>query len=88
MEHIQKIKEKLSSDIILFGKVCLPSMFSSESPQFHHELADLLIKPEVNKINVIAPRGHAKSSLIACIFPFTCIVGRYLEQKLIRGPRV
>ena len=69
MGNIQQIKEKLRNDIILFGKICLPSMFSSKSPNFHHELADLLVQPHINKLNVIAPRGHAKSSLIACIFP-------------------
>ena len=69
MGNIQQIKEKLKNDIILFGKICLPSMFSSKSPNFHHELADLLVQPDINKLNVIAPRGHAKSSLIACIFP-------------------
>ena len=69
MGNIQQIKEKLKNDIILFGKICLPSMFSSKSPNFHHELADLLVQPHINKLKVIAPRGHAKSSLIAYAIP-------------------
>ena len=44
-------------------------MFSSASPKFHYEIAELLENPDHNKLNIIAPRGHAKSSLVACVFP-------------------
>ena len=44
-------------------------MFSSESPKFHYEIAELLQDFSNNKLNIIAPRGHAKSSLVACVFP-------------------
>ena len=68
MQNLQ-IREKLASDIILFGKICFPNMFSTESPPFHYEIASLLQDSNNNKLNIIAPRGHAKSSLIACVFP-------------------
>ena len=64
-----QIKEKLSADIILFGKICFPNMFSTDSPPFHYEIAGLLEDMGNNKLNIIAPRGHAKSSLVACVFP-------------------
>ena len=64
-----QIKEKLSAVIILFGKICFPNMFSTDSPPFHYEIAGLLEDMDNNKLNIIAPRGHAKSSLVACVFP-------------------
>ena len=69
MKDISSVQKKLANDIILFGKICLPSMFSSASPEFHYEIAELLENPDYNKLNIIAPRGHAKSSLVACVFP-------------------
>ena len=67
--RLNSVREKLSKDIILFGKICFPSMFSSASPKFHYEIAKKLENEELNKLNIIAPRGHAKSSLVACVFP-------------------
>ena len=55
--------------MLLFGKVCLPTMFSVKSPQFHRELSDVLSDYSIKKINIIAPRGHAKSSIGACLLP-------------------
>ena len=55
--------------MIAFGRVCLPSMCTQKSPKFHYELADIFTNKENKKINIIAPRGHAKSSIGACMFP-------------------
>lgn len=60
---------KLKSDMLLFGKICLPSMFTLPSPVFHHELAGMFMDKSLRRMNVIAPRGHAKSSVGACVFP-------------------
>ena len=45
--------------MILFGKVTVPNMFSSESPQFHYTIADALMDDDIKQVNIIAPRGHA-----------------------------
>ena len=55
--------------MILFGKVTMPNMFSVPSPQFHYEIADTLMKKSDKQINIIAPRGHAKSSIVGGVFP-------------------
>jgi len=44
-------------------------MFSSDSPKFHYEIAESLMDRNKKQINIIAPRGHAKSSLVGGIFP-------------------
>ncbi len=55
--------------MILFGKVVMPNMFSVESPQFHYEIAKTLLDKEQKQINIIAPRGHAKSSIVGGVYP-------------------
>jgi len=63
------ILKKLHKNMILFGKVCVPNMFSVDSPPFHYEVAESLMDKECKQVNIIAPRGHAKSSLVGGIFP-------------------
>ena len=55
--------------MILFGKVIMKNMFSSESPDFHYTISNVLMDNKVKQINIIAPRGHAKSSIVGGVFP-------------------
>ena len=55
--------------MILFGKVVIPNMFSAESPDFHYDMAGHLMNKDLKQINIIAPRGHAKSSIVGGVFP-------------------
>ena len=55
--------------MMMFGKVCMPNMFSAESPDFHYDIAKYLSNPNVKQLNIVAPRGHAKSSIVGGIFP-------------------
>lgn len=64
-----KLLSSMSQDLLLFGKVALPQMFTVRSPKFHRELSTAFLNPKDNKLNIIAPRGHAKSSLAACVWP-------------------
>ncbi len=61
------IKAQLANDELLFGKVAIPEMFTEPSADFHREVADLLIDPELKKLLIVAPRKHAKSSLVGCV---------------------
>jgi predicted phage terminase large subunit-like protein len=69
MNKKQQLLDKLKKDMIMFGKVITPNMFSAESPAFHYEIAKSLMDNDEKQINIIAPRGHAKSSLVGGIFP-------------------
>jgi predicted phage terminase large subunit-like protein len=42
-------------------------MFQVPSAPFHHELSRLCIDPDITKLSIIAPRGHAKSSVVGCL---------------------
>ena len=65
----KEILQKLKHDMVLFGKVCMPNMFAVDSPKFHYDIAEKLINEDIKQMNIVAPRGHAKSSIIGGIFP-------------------
>ncbi len=69
-----EILSKLKQNMILFGKVVMPNMFSAPSPDFHYTIAEDLMVKDKKQINIIAPRGHAKSSIVGGVFPLYHIV--------------
>ena len=60
---------KLKQNMILFGKVTNPNMFSVPSPEFHYKIAETLMDNSKKQVNIIAPRGHAKSSIVGGVYP-------------------
>ena len=68
--------------MIMFGKVIMPTMFSAASPDFHYEIADTLVNDELKQVNIIAPRGHAKSSIVGGVYPLYHIMN-HSGAKLI-----
>tara|TARA_R100000995_G_C3482230_1_gene124649 strand:- start:1151 stop:2632 length:1482 start_codon:yes stop_codon:yes gene_type:complete len=65
----KQILLKLKEDMMLFGKVCIPNMFSAKSPDFHYDLAKHIMDIGNKQINIVAPRGHAKSSIVGGVLP-------------------
>ena len=59
----------MSKDMLKFGKITMPNMFTVPSPKFHEDMAKSFLDKDVTKLNIIAPRGHAKSSIAGCVFP-------------------
>lgn len=43
-------------------------MYTVTSPPFHAEVSTLLLNPAIRFLNLIAPRGTAKSSLVAAVY--------------------
>tara|TARA_R100000654_G_scaffold67288_1_gene95801 strand:+ start:168 stop:1640 length:1473 start_codon:yes stop_codon:yes gene_type:complete len=61
--------DKLKENMIMFGKIVMPTMFSAPSPDFHYKIADALLDNASKQVNIIAPRGHAKSSIVGGVYP-------------------
>ena len=62
------ILEQMRGDMLLFGRMIMPNMFSQESPRFHYDITKHLL--DENKTNqYYCTRGHAKSSVVAGVFP-------------------
>ena len=66
----------------MFGKVIMPNMFSVSSPDFHYQIADAIVDNNNKQINIIAPRGHAKSSIVGGVYPLFHIMN-HSGAKLI-----
>lgn len=64
----QQLKKKMAMSIILFLKLCIPGMAKATSPSFHFEIEKGLLDLDRKSFNIVAPRGHAKSSLVAVAF--------------------
>ena len=69
MKDKEAILKKLRSNMVLFGRVVIPNMFSAKSPAFHDEIAQVLMNNDIKQVNIIAPRGHAKSSIVGGVYP-------------------
>lgn len=70
-------------DLVGFGRALIPEATELPSPPFHYEIAERLTDYSVSKQVEIAPRGFAKSTLVACVFVFHHLflehVARYLK---------
>lgn len=67
----------------MFGKVIMPNTFYLESPKFHTEIAEILVNPVHKFVNIIAPRGSAKSSLVAGVYVLHHLMFHNTKQKVI-----
>ena len=65
----KKILLEMQQDMLLFGRMCMPMMFSENSPNFHYDITKYLLSEKHTQLNIIAPRGHAKSSIVAGVYP-------------------
>lgn len=68
-QNLSTLHERLRNNLIAFGKAVLPGMFTVESAPFHYEMADQFMDSSLRRLNIIAPRHHAKSSIAAAIWP-------------------
>lgn len=50
------------------GKVTMPGLFAVKTPAFHLELEQDYLDYTQTFTCIIAPRGHAKSSIVSCVF--------------------
>lgn len=69
MDQKQDILLKMREDMLLFGRMIMPNMFTEESPKFHYDITREILGDNAAQLNIIAPRGHAKSSIVAGVYP-------------------
>lgn len=65
----KRLIQDIKYDPVLMGNVCFPSVFKLNSAEFHREICDAYLDRTHNKHVFIAPRGHAKSTILAGIIP-------------------
>lgn len=77
------LRDKLKDNMILFGRIVSSNMFSVPSPDFHYKIADVLMDDDSKQVNIIAPRGHAKSSIVGGIYPLYHILNHEGKKLII-----
>ena len=61
------VKAQIHGNLPLWGRICVPQMFTMPSPKFHYEIGAAVLDVQDRFVNIIAPRDHAKTSLVGCI---------------------
>ena len=69
-------------DCIFFGENYFPHLISQATSPFHHRLIEIVETPENDRVSILAPRGHAKSTWLSIIYPIWKIT-RNREIKII-----
>jgi len=59
----------MSQNMELFGKTILREVFYQETPDFHRELYSAFEDETILKTLIVAPRGHAKSTIAGLVLP-------------------
>jgi predicted phage terminase large subunit-like protein len=80
--------DQFSKDILFFGKTIRPKIFEVQSPEFHKEIAAHLRRPEYQFMNIIAPRGFAKSTLVAFMYVLWHMFVEDYANKRKQQPKV
>lgn len=63
------VRQSFKYDPVLMGRVCFPEVFTLPSPDFHKWIVSAYLDRSKQKHNIIAPRGHAKSTIVGGIIP-------------------
>lgn len=88
MSAREKLMDQFSKDILFFGKVIRPKIFEVESPGFHKEIAAYLRREKYQFLNIIAPRGFAKSTVVAFMYVLWHMFVEDYANKRKQQPKV
>ena len=88
LEEREALMKRMYLDIFFFAKFILgdPELpmhyhIRCKSPDFHKDIVSKLLNLEIgSKLAVVAPRGHAKSTLINLVYPLQVLMK---EEHLI-----
>lgn len=64
---VARLYKEFLDDPCMFARFFFPALMSYETPVFHHEIYQLMASQQ--RIALAAPRGFAKSTIIAKIYP-------------------
>ncbi|MFC1490905.1 hypothetical protein ACFL6K_06815 [Candidatus Latescibacterota bacterium] len=74
--------KRSKEDCIFFGNKYFPHLINQKSSKFHSKLIEIADSPEHDRISILAPRGHAKSTWLSIVYPIWKIVNNR-EIKII-----
>jgi len=66
--------KRAQRDCIFFGIRYFPHLITQKCAPFHYRIIEVAESPEYDRISILAPRGHAKSTWLSVIYPIWKIV--------------
>lgn len=75
----QIYREKLEHDPLAWGLLFLPEHLRDKPARFHLEIMDAAVKHD--KLAIVAPRGHSKSTILSFVYPLHRIF--YQKKRFI-----
>ena len=85
MAQKDQIVARCAESIVEFGRIVMPRWTKKPSPKFHYEM-DAVLRSKRERINIIAPRGFAKTSVVGVIFPLWHLFVQHIAMKRPRKP--
>jgi len=79
----EAMKMRMFTDISYFAQMIFPEVCTDKTPEFHREIYGLLQREDLDKVAIIAPRGHAKTTLSSKIYPLYRILFQTLKYIVI-----
>lgn len=80
---LASMKARFAADPLLMGRVLMPETFNKPSAGFHQTIVSDYLDEEFSKQCYIAPRGHAKSSIVGALLVLHHIQFAKFRQKTI-----
>lgn len=80
---MSKLISKFSNNLLLYGKIMMPKMFYLPFADIHYEMEKNLLDINIPFLNIIAPRGIAKSTLAEVKILHHLFIERPLEPKFV-----
>ena len=71
-EEKKKLRELFENDVSEFAEALCKDVVTTDIPEFHREIYGMLTKED--RIALAAPRGYAKSTIIAKIYPLWLVL--------------
>jgi len=66
--------KRSQKECIFFGNRYFPHLITQNCSPFHYDLIRIAESPEFDRVSILAPRGHAKSTWLSIVFPIWKIV--------------
>lgn len=79
----QKAIERITGDVLLMGKIIAPNTFELPTPQIHRDIAELFMNSVLRLLNIIAPRGIAKTTIVMIYVLYHLFVEQPGKRKFV-----
>jgi predicted phage terminase large subunit-like protein len=86
MTSKEQIIERCASSVVEFGRIVMPKWAKKPSPAFHYEIDKQLLNAKIDRLNIIAPRGFAKTSVVGVFYPLWHIFVEHIHRQQPKRP--